>query len=93
MYRNVVDLMVAVVFGTALANVIRSIVYHIFVPLFSLILNTKEISNMTFEIRDVTFNYGKVLDTIFMFILTTLVLLFLFIKPFNQFIQKLKRIE
>jgi large conductance mechanosensitive channel len=85
---NVVDLIVAVVFGAALANIIQSIVHHIFVPLFSILFNTKEISNMKFEFRGITLNYGIVINQVFIFLLSSFVLIYVFIKPYNRFILK-----
>lgn len=85
---NVVDLMVAVVFGTALANFIQSVVHDMFLPLFSLIVSQDDLSNMKYEINGVSINYGMVINNFFIFIITTIVLVFIFIKPFNKLITK-----
>jgi large conductance mechanosensitive channel len=84
---NVVDLMVAVVFGTALASFIRSVVHDIFLPVFSIIISQRDLSNMKYQIYGISINYGAVINNFIIFLVTTLVLIFLFIKPFNEFIK------
>jgi large conductance mechanosensitive channel len=92
MRGNVVDLAVAVVVGAAFTGIVTTISNGIITPLIGVIVST-DFSDMTFTIRDSTFNYGIVIDALITFVSIAAVVFFVIVKPMNMLAQRRKRGE
>ena len=89
---NVVDLAVAVVIGAAFTAIVAAFSTGIITPLIGMIFST-DLSGMTFEINDSTFNYGIVLDALIRFVATAAVVFFFVVKPLQIINERRQRGE
>ncbi len=81
MRGNVLDMAVGVVIGAAFKAIIDSVVNDLISPIIGLIFN-KDLSGLTFTIRDVTITYGSFLTAVINFFIVALVL-FIIVKTAN----------
>lgn len=81
MRGNVLDMAVGVVIGAAFKAIIDSVVNDLISPIIGLIFN-KDLSGLTFTIRDVTITYGSFLTAVINFFIVALVL-FIIVKAAN----------
>ena len=83
MRRNVVDLAVAVVIGTAFGAVVAAFVADIITPLIAAIFGQPDFSSLTFTIGKGVIQYGAFINTIIQFLIIALAI-FLVIKAINS---------
>lgn len=80
---NVVDLAVAVVIGAAFTAIVDAFVSGLITPLVGMIF-AKDLSEMTFTVRDSIFRYGTVIDAAIQFVIVAAAVFFLVVRPLNQ---------
>jgi large conductance mechanosensitive channel len=81
---NVIDLAIGVVIGAAFNAIVTSLVADIFMPLIGIVTKGKDFSNLNYKVGEAVLTYGKFIQAIFIFLLTSFAL-FLFIKGINRF--------
>jgi large conductance mechanosensitive channel len=86
---NVVDLAVAVVIGAAFAAIVSAIANGLITPLVGLII-ARDFKDMTFTVRDSTFEYGTVISAVIQFVAYAAVIFFGIVKPM-QVLQERRR--
>jgi large conductance mechanosensitive channel len=79
---NVVDLAVAVVIGAAFERVIQAVVRGLITPLIAM-FGERNYDELTFTIRDSTFQYGIVITALISFLSISAVVFFFVVKPLN----------
>ena len=87
---NVIDLAVAVVMGAAFGVIITSITEGLITPLLGAIGGIPDFSAWTFTINGSQFQIGRVINAIFTFVITGLVIFFLIVKPMNVMMERMK---
>lgn len=85
---NVIDLAVGVVIGAAFNAIVSSLVADVFMPMIGILTGGLNFSGLTYKFGEAGISYGKFIQAIFIFIITSFAL-FLFVKGIN----KLKRKE
>ena len=80
---NVVSMAVGIMIGGAFNSVINSVVENLFSPIVAIFKSGTDLSDLSFNIGEATFNIGLVLDSIISFLITALVL-FWIVKGFNK---------
>lgn len=91
--RRVTDLAVAVVFGQTFAMVINSLVSEIIIPILNALIYKVDSEYMSFVIKGITINYSSFIGYMFTFIISMLLVFFMFIKPFHNIIETNKEKE
>ncbi|WP_163552406.1 large conductance mechanosensitive channel protein MscL [Candidatus Frankia alpina] len=81
MRRNVVDLTVAVVIGTAFTAVVTSLVKTIFTPLIAAIFGKPDFSALTFTLNGSVFRYGEFINSVIAFLSVATVIYFVVVLP------------
>ena len=89
---NVIDLAVAVVIGAAFSAIIAAFSTGMLTPLIGMVLS-KDLTQMTFTIRDSVFSYGLVLDATIRFAATAAVVFFLVVRPMQVLAERRARGE
>jgi large conductance mechanosensitive channel len=84
---KVIDLAVAVVFGRTFYELVSAMVTDLAFPLLSVIVGDIDFNNMIWSYGKVNFDYGNLLQTFLVFIISILIVFFVFIKPFNQIVK------
>jgi large conductance mechanosensitive channel len=79
---NVVDLAVAVVIGAAFERVIQAVVRGLITPLIAM-FGERNYDELTFTIRESTFQYGIVITALISFLSISAVVFFFVVKPLN----------
>src|SRR2546423_8286098 len=79
---NVVDLAIAVVLGAAFGKIVTALTDSIIMPIISVIIGKRGVSDLAFTIGNTVFPIGLLLQAIIDFILIALVL-FMIIKGMN----------
>lgn len=87
---NVVNFAVASVFGRTFYPVISDLVKGLIIPIFSALFFKLETEGLSFSLRGVDIFYGDLIGDFIIFILSMLTVLFIFIKPFSNIIEKQK---
>ena len=85
---DVTKFAVAAVFGQTFYPIVLSLVNEIILPMFSVFIYKVDGKFLHFSFRGVTIEYGNFLSNLVIFILSMLVLFFLFIKPFKTLVEK-----
>ncbi|HEX6887149.1 MAG TPA: large conductance mechanosensitive channel protein MscL [Candidatus Nanopelagicales bacterium] len=83
MRGNVIDLAVAVVVGTAFAAVVKSVVDNVVNPLVAALGGAGSIG-LGFSVNGQFVNIGAVISALITFVLTMLVVYFVFVVPMNK---------
>ena len=86
---NAVDLAIAVVLGSAFTAVVQSIVQDLFTPVIAAFFGQANFSNLHFTVHGSQFHYGLVVNAIVTFIIVTVMLFFLVVKPLNGLRRRL----
>jgi large conductance mechanosensitive channel len=90
---NVVDLAVGVIIGTAFANIIKSLVDNIIMPIISLVMpGDARYENWAWQVGEKTIPYGHFLASLLNFMIVAFVL-FLFIIKFLRGVMHTKQEE
>jgi large conductance mechanosensitive channel len=87
---NLVDLAVAVVLGTAFADVVAALVADIITPLIAAIGGQQDFSGLSFTIHKSHFLYGAFINALITFVVVAAVLFFFVIKPVNALMKKFR---
>jgi len=90
---NLIQLAVAVVIGTAFANVITAFTQGMITPLLGIFGGTPKFSDLTFTINESQFRWGWVIDTLITFFITALVLYYIVIAPSDWLLAKIQKKE
>ncbi|WP_420111330.1 large conductance mechanosensitive channel protein MscL [Pseudactinotalea sp.] len=94
MRGNVVELAIAVVIGTAFQALVDSFVSAIISPILAAV-GSPDAAGLGFYLRpgdDTTFvNFGTILNAIVVFLITALVVYFVFVVPMNKFNELQKK--
>jgi large conductance mechanosensitive channel len=83
MRGNVIDLAVAVVVGTAFAAVVKAVIDNLVTPLVAALGGSGSIG-LGFSVNGQFVNIGAVISAIITFLLTMLVIYFVFVVPMNK---------
>ena len=86
---NAVDLAIAVVLGSAFTAVVQSIVQDLFTPVIAAFFGQANFSLLYFTVHGSQFHYGLVVNAIVTFIIVTIMLFFLVVKPLNGLRRRL----
>jgi large conductance mechanosensitive channel len=81
---NVVELAVAVVIGTAFANVVKAFVADIITPLIAAIAGKPNFETLAFTIHHSTFEYGDLINYLITFLSIAAVVYFVVVLPLNS---------
>ena len=84
---NVVDLAVGVIIGGAFGKIVSSLVDNILMPLIGLLLGGVNFSELSFNVKDATVNYGLFIQNVIDFLIVALCL-FVMMKALNKFKKK-----
>ena len=84
---NVIDLAVGVVIGVAFNAIVASLVGDIFMPVVGALTGGLNFSGLSYSVGGSVITYGKFIQAVFIFILTTFAL-FLLVKGVNRFKKK-----
>lgn len=94
MRGNVIELAVAVVVGTAFANVVEAMVSGIVTPLLNAIGGGGEVEGLGFQLRagqeNTYLDLASIINALIVFLITAAVVYFLLVAPMNKF-QELRR--
>lgn len=86
---NAVDLAIAVVLGSAFTAVVQSIVQDLFTPVIAAFFGQSNFSTLYFTVNASQFHYGLVVNAFITFIIVTIMLFFLVVKPLVGLRQRL----
>ena len=86
---NVVDLAVGIVIGVAFAAVVNSLVANLLTPLIG-VPGSVDFSDLSFTIRESTFQYGLFLNDMIAFVMIAAAVFFFVVKPVNSLMAKSK---
>ncbi|MFP5318493.1 MAG: large conductance mechanosensitive channel protein MscL [Acidimicrobiia bacterium] len=86
---NVVDLAVAVVIGTAFADVVESAVDNLFSPLIG-IPGSANFDQLDFTVAGSTFGYGRFITQVISFLSIAAVVFFFVVRPLNRLMARRK---
>lgn len=81
---NLIELAVAVVVGTAFAEVIKSLAASLITPLIAAVGGQPDFSKLTFTINDSVFTYGVFFNALISFLIVAAIIFFLVIQPVNK---------
>lgn len=82
---NVVDLAVAVVIGAAFAAVVKAFADNLITPIVNMILAPNVVGGLHTKIADQVINWSALINAAIAFLITALVVYFLFVAPMNRF--------
>jgi large conductance mechanosensitive channel len=86
---NVVDLAVGVVIGAAFGNIVTAFVKDIVTPLIG-IPGKVDLSNIKFTVNGSIFAIGDFLNTVISFLMISLVVFFMIVRPVNYLMSRRK---
>jgi large conductance mechanosensitive channel len=81
--RNVIDLAIGVIIGSALTTVVKSLVNNLINPLIGLVINRQLLVDLHFTIGHASFDYGSFINDLIAFLLTAFIV-FVIIKGVNK---------
>lgn len=81
---NVVDLAVAVVIGAAFALVVKAFADNLITPIVNMILAPNVVGGLQTKIADQVINWSTLINAGIAFLITALVVYFLFVAPMNR---------
>jgi large conductance mechanosensitive channel len=84
---NIINLSVAIIFGSTFSNFISSIVTNIIYPILSFFFDNVDFSKMNLKLGKIDINYGNVINTGLTFVISILTVFFIFIRPVSQMIK------
>lgn len=87
------DFVVAVIFGQSFSIAINSMVTQIILPVLSALIYKVDVDSLDFLVNGVPINYGQFLGHFATFVLSMLLVFFIFIKPFKGIIDESKEKE
>ena len=91
--RNVIDMAVGVILGTAITAVVTSLVQDIIMPVLSAIIKIpSDISELTLKINNINIKYGSFLSNLINFLLMAFCI-FICIKAINKVVSFRKKEE
>jgi len=82
---NVIDLAVAVVIGAAFAAVVKALADSLITPVVNMVLAPGLADGLTTTIRDQVINWSSLINAAIAFLITALVVYFIFVAPMNKF--------
>lgn len=82
---NVIDLAVAVVIGAAFAAVVKALADSLITPVVNMILAPGLADGLTTTVRDQVINWSSLINAAIAFLITALVVYFIFVTPMNKF--------
>lgn len=82
---NVVDLAVAIVIGAAFAAVVKAFADNLITPIVNMILAPNVVGGLQTKIADQVINWSALINAAIAFLITALVVYFLFVAPMNRF--------
>lgn len=83
MKGNVIDLAVGVLLGTSFGNIVTAITNGVITPIINAIGGNPSVSLKLFDLIDI----GLVINAFISFLITALVLFFVFVKPMNRLMK------
>ena len=89
---NVLDLAVGVIIGGAFTAIVKSLVDNLINPLIGIFVQDGALAKLTFKLGNATFAYGKFLNDVLNFLITSFVI-FILIKTINNFFMTSKKEE
>lgn len=81
---NVVDLAVAVVIGAAFAAVVKAFADNLITPVVNMIVAPNVVGGLQTKIADQVINWSALINAAIAFLITALVVYFLFVAPMNR---------
>lgn len=81
---NVVDLAVAVVIGAAFAAVVKAFADNLITPIVNMILAPNVVGGLQTKIADQVINWSALINAAIAFLITAVVVYFLFVAPMNR---------
>jgi len=87
------DFAFAVIFGQTFSVIISSLVAEIILPVLSAGIYKMDFDNLNMMVHGTPISYGPFLGHVMTFILSMLLVFFIFIKPFKAVIEKSKQKE
>lgn len=90
---SITDFAVAVIFGQTFATVISSLVEQIVIPTASALIYKINVEDLYFNVRGIDVNYGGFINNFTTFVITMLIVFFIFIRPFKNIIEVNKQRE
>jgi large conductance mechanosensitive channel len=88
---NVVDLAIAVVIGTAFADLVKQFVADMITPLVSIFSKHTNFADLAFHVRGARFAYGAFLNSVITFVILAAVVFFFVVKPINFMLERRRR--
>lgn len=90
---NLVDLAVAVVIGTAFAELVDSLVRNMITPLIAAVFGQPNFSTLSFSINGSVFAYGDFMNALITFLSVAAAIFFFVVKPMNVLQSRVKKGE
>ena len=84
---NIFDMAVGVIIGGAFGKIVTSLVNDIIMPLVGVIIGGHDFTNLTWEVKDATINYGMFIQNIVDFLIVALCI-FIVVKAMAKFKKK-----
>lgn len=88
---NMIELAIGIMIGTAFNAITNSLVKDVFMPFIGILMGGKDFSGLSLKIGEATIGYGLLIQAIFNFLITALVL-FMLIKLIAK-MQRTKKEE
>src|SRR4051812_48382132 len=88
---NLIQLAVAVVIGTAFANVVTALTQGMVTPLIAIFAYEAKFSDLKFKVREAEFRYGWVLDALITFFITALIIYYLVVAPSDWALKRMEK--
>ena len=89
---NMIELAIGIMIGTAFNAITNSLVKDVFMPFIGILMGGKDFSGLSLKIGEATIGYGLLIQAIFNFLITALVL-FMLIKLIAKLQRKKKEEE
>lgn len=89
---NVLDMAVGVIMGGAIGAIVTSLVNDVLMPIVGIFLGGLDFANLSFEINDVSINYGSFIQSAVNFFIIA-ICIFTIVKLLNRFLAKAEKVE
>lgn len=89
---NVLDMAVGVIMGGAIGAIVTSLVNDVLMPIVGIFLGGLDFANLSFEINDVSINYGSFIQSAVNFFIIA-ICIFTIVKLLNRFLAKEEKVE
>ena len=85
---NLIELAVALVLALALKQLISSLVDHVLMPIVGIIFGEPSFNSLTIEINDSIIRYGSFLTNAIDFMIVSVAIFFLVVRPYNAIVER-----